>query len=416
MPKVSTKIEYKTNLSITEAHEAVQTLAKTLKTEEVPLIQAHGRTLAADIASLVDHPNCDNSALDGFACRKEDTVMATEDNLVSLKIVADLPAGQVFENVLATNEAVAVYTGSPLPKGADAIIAIENVEVAGEIVWLKKSARSQNIRHFAQDTKKGEIYLKKGQLLTAAAIGVAASMGHDKLPVVKIPKIGVLATGNEVIEPGKPLLAGQVYNANSYSIASLVKQMGGEPVMLPRATDNLEELKDTISQYSNLIDLLITSGGVSVGNYDFVRKLIFNEGKVHFWKIVMSPGGPTLFGEWQDLPIFGLPGNPVSSMVAFFLVAQAWLYSSLGATEALSYYLRLKAKAKSPFKGVSFKETFRRGNFELDLQTNTYSVTSTGNQNSGVLTSMLGNCLVIVPPYSNIQVGEWVEIILLPKF
>ncbi|MEZ4607759.1 MAG: molybdopterin molybdotransferase MoeA [Deinococcales bacterium] len=327
------KKSYLKDISIQEAIDMVKSQAIQLETEKLSLSAAYGRNLAQDLKSLVDHPSCNNSALDGYACRLEDSLNATQEHPVSLNIIGDVPAGSVFAGVVGLREAVSIYTGAPVPAGADAIIAVEDTFKEGDRVFFKRPARSDDIRPRGQDIKAGEIYLRKGQKLTPAAIGVAASMGYAELEVFKAPRIGILATGDEVIEPGLPIRDGQVYNSNSYSVAGLVHKAGGIPILLPRAIDDPKILRETIERAGGL-DFLITSGGVSMGKYDFVRDLLFHEGKVHFWKVAIRPGRATLFGEWQGMKVFGLHRNPVSSMVVL-LIAEVWLRASLGGSSPL---------------------------------------------------------------------------------
>jgi molybdopterin molybdotransferase len=288
---------------------------------------------------------------------------------------------------------------------------VEVTERDGDTVIIRRPAKRDDIRPRAQDLRTGRVYLNAGQRLSPAAVGVAASMGHAVLPVVRRPRVGILATGDEVIEPGEPIRDGQVYNSNSYSVAGLVREAGGEPVVLPRAVDDADELRIILEGVGG-VDLLVTSGGVSMGNYDFVRDLLIYEGTVHFWKVAIRPGGPALFGEWRGTPVFGLPGNPVSSMVVFLLLTRAFLHAALGSSEPLPYDRRLVATAASEFKGAGFKEAYRRG--VLTHQSGRYLVSSTGDQSSGILTSMLfGNCLAVIPPHTDIAQGETLEVIPL---
>lgn len=399
-------------ISIPEAIAIVRAAAPRLGTEHVPLLEAYGRTLAASLASQVDHPSCDNAALDGYACRAADTREASPKRPVRLQVIGDVPAGSVFEGYVGAGQAVGIYTGSPMPPGADAIVAVEDTERQGEVVLLKRPASPDDIRPRAQDLRAGEIYLHAGQRLSPAAVGVAAAMGYAELPVVRRPRIGIMATGDEVLEPGQPIRDGQVYNSNSYSVAGLARQAGAEPVVLPRVADDPEALRRAVSEAGGL-DLLVTSGGVSMGSYDFVRDLLLKEGTVHFWKVAIRPGGPALFGDWRGLPVFGLPGNPVSSMVVFLLIAQAWIHAALGSSEPLPFERRLVAMAATPFKGAGRKEAFRRATLTFDPNQG-YLAHSTGNQSSGVLTSMLkADCLAVVPPHRDIAAGERLEVIPL---
>ena len=407
--------DYKSYISVDEAVEIVraQAKAKVLGNEEVDLLNALGRTLAEDLTSQVDHPSCDNSALDGYACREADTLNATEEKPVKLTLVGDIPAGSVFPGEVGPGEAVGIYTGAPVPSGANAIIGVEYTEQQGDTVLFRKPASKGDIRPRAQDLKKGEVYLLKGTRLTPSSVGIAASMGYPMLDVTRKPRIGILATGDEVIDPGEPIRDGQVYNSNAYSVASLIQQAGGVPVLLPKVEDNPEKLKGALEALGG-VDLLITSGGVSMGKYDFVRDLLFDEGTVHFWKVAMKPGGPAIFGEWRGLGVFGLPGNPVSSMVVFSLLTKVWLDTALGSTESPLFYQRITATAATGFKGTNRKVTLNRATLSFDEQRG-YLAHSTGSQSSGVLTSMLkADALVIVPPNQETNEGNKVEVILLP--
>jgi molybdopterin molybdotransferase len=404
-------MRYRTQLSVAEAIELVRATAPAPSVERALLREARARILARDLASLVDHPSCDNSALDGYACRREDTLAANPDEPVRLRVVGDVPAGQVFTGSVGRGEAVGIYTGSPVPSGADAIVMVEKTERQGDEVLLFAPASSSDIRPRASDLRRGEVYLRAGTKLNAAALGVAAAMGYAEVPVARRPRFGILSTGNEVLEPGEALREGQVYNANAYSLAALVEEAGGEAVVLPRARDDIDELRALIAQQRGL-DMLLTTGGVSMGRYDLVRELLLAEGEVAFWKVAIRPGGPALFGRWRDLSIFGLPGNPVSCMVVFRLIVEPWLARALGDKAPPLYERREQALARSEFKGAGFKEAFRRG--VAKREEHGWVVETTGEQGSGILTSMLhANCLVCVPPHRDVRVGEEVEIILL---
>ena len=407
---------YKTQISVDEALDILRANARALESEEVDLLNALGRTLAEDLTSKVDHPSCDNSALDGYACREEDTLSATEENPVKLTLVGDIPAGSTFSGEVGAGEAVGIYTGAPVPSGADAIIGVEYTEQrsgrSGEEVRLKKPASKRDIRPRAQDLKEGEVYLRKGRCLTPSSVGVAASMGYPTFKVTRKPRVGILATGDEVIDPGEPIRDGQVYNSNTYSVASLIQQAGGVPVLLPKVEDKPEKLKGALEALGG-VDLLVTSGGVSMGKYDFVRDLLFDEGTVHFWKVAMKPGGPAMFGEWRGLPVFGLPGNPVSSMVVFSLLTKVWLDTALGSSEPPMFHKRITATAATSFKGTNRKVTFNRAALSFEDERG-YLAHSTGSQSSGVLTSMLkADVLVVVPPNGEVGEGDRLEVIPL---
>ena len=411
MPSAS----YPTQISVSEAIGILQQHAPQLGSEKVPLLDAYNRVLAQDLASKVDHPSHDNSALDGYACRAEDTQSVSKENPVRLNVIDDVPAGSLFSGEVGAGQAVSIYTGAPIPAGADAIIRVEETEREDDSVLLFAPANPGDIRPLGQDIKKGETYLERGTVLNAAAVGVAAAMGHAELEVVKRPRVGILATGDEVIEPGQPLRAGQVYNSNTYSVTGLVRAAGAEAVVLKNVEDDPEKLLAAVRSAGDL-DLLLTSGGVSMGKYDFVRDLLFDDGTVHFWKVAQKPAGPVLFGEWEGLPVLGLPGNPVSSMIAFIILGRAFLHKATGRTDNLPYYTRVQATAGMRLKGAGFKETFAR--VKLTPQKDgTLLAVSTGNQSSGVQTSMLlADALAVIPPHKTYIEGDGLEAIDLVPY
>ncbi len=403
---------YPSQITVAEALVLLQGRALALAAETVPLTEALGRTLARALPSRVDHPSLDNSALDGYACRAADTVGATEETPVTLRLVGDVPAGNVFPGEVGAGEAVGIYTGAPVPKGADAIIGVEFASVSDAQVRLSRPANPGDVRPKAQDLRVGEVYLERGQRLNAAAMGVAAAMGYAAVPVTQKPRVGILATGDEIVEPGEPIRDGQVYNSNAYGLTALVARAGGVAVRLPNVRDDLGLLEASLSNLE--LDLLLTSGGVSMGRYDFVRDLLFEKGRVHFWKVAMKPGGPVLFGSYDELPLLGLPGNPVSSLIVFELLGRAFLNAALGSTEPLPYHTRLPATAGTPFKGSGFKKTFARATLHFDAE-GRYVASSTGTQSSGVLRSLLAaDALAVVPPHTTIEVGDRLEVIPLP--
>ena len=401
----------RTSLTVEEALQTVLEHTRPLtEVEEVPLAEALGRVLARDLEALADHPDVDNTAVDGYAARAEDTAGASPENPVRLRWIGESPAGRPFPGRLGPGEAVSVYTGAPLPEGADAVVAVEDTERDGEFVVLYKPATPKDIRPKAQDLQKGRVYLKRGDVLTPGRVGLAAGMGHATLPVVRRPRVGILSTGDEVVEPGTPLPPGGVYNSNAYSVAALVREAGGEPVLLGKVDDTIPELKARLEGAGQL-DLILTSGGVSMGDYDIVRHLLEQEGTIHFWKILQRPGGPPLFAEFAGTPLFGLPGNPVSAMVVFFLYGRPMLFKMLGRTDPP--YRKVRAVADDFFKGAGKKVAFRRAVLRYDPDApGGHRVASVDNQSSGVLRSMaFGNALVIVPPHTHVEAGEVVDVI-----
>ncbi|ULR40314.1 gephyrin-like molybdotransferase Glp [Thermus sp. NEB1569] len=399
----------RTGITVEEALELVLAEAKgELPVEEVPLKEAYGRVLAEDLVSLVNHPDQDDTAIDGYACREEDTLGASRENPVRLRVIGQSPAGRPFAGRVGRGEAVAVYTGAPIPEGADAVIRVEDTRREGDYVLLFAPASPKDIRPQGDDLRKGEVYLRRGDLLTPGRLGLAAAMGYPRLKVFRRPRVGILSTGDEVVEPGEPLPFGGVYNSNAYSLLGLVKEAGGEPVLLGKVEDRPETVLEKL-EAAGPLDLLLTSGGVSMGEYDVVRKVLETAGEVVFWKVKQQPGGPLLLARLGGLPILGLPGNPVSSMVTFFLYGRPFLFRLQRRTD--SPYRSLEARVLTPFKGAQGKKVFRRGvlSFEGEIV-----VRTTGSQSSGVLRSMaLGNALVVLPPDRDAREGERVEVIPL---
>jgi molybdopterin molybdotransferase len=405
----------KTDVTLEEAIDILAGILPVPKLERVGLLEAHGRVLAQPLASLVDHPSADDSALDGFAVLLEDTLQATPEAPVRLNVLAQVAAGSEAVSLrLTAGQAVQVFTGATVPKGATGIVMVENTARDGEFVVVHKPGTA-DIRKRGQDLEQGKTYLHPGTILRGAQLALAAAMGHATVPVLERPRIGILATGDELLEPGEPLTPGGVYNSNSYGLAGMIRELGGEPVILPKVQDDPELLRSSLNAVGDL-HLLLSSGGVSMGERDFVRMLLEREGKVHFWRIRVKPGGPPLCGEWNGLPFFGLPGNPVSSLVIFLMVVKPALFKRWGILEPA--YETVKATAQTPVKGAGAKLGLMRVNLErVRLEPDAglgWTVRSFGNQSSNVLRSMVeANGLAIVPPHTNIEIGETLEVVRL---
>lgn len=401
----------KQNLSVEEALEIVLQDAKPLQSiEYLPLAASYGAVLAEDLASKVNHPSANDTAVDGYACLEADTRSASLGNPVRLEVIGQSPAGKPFMGRIGPGKAVQVFTGAPIPAGADAVIRVEDTLREGDFVWLMKPASAADIRHEGDSLVQGQIYLRKGELLSPGRVGLAAAMGYATLPVIRRPRVGILSTGDEVIEPGEPLPYGGVYNSNSYSVAGLVAEAGAEPIILPKVTDSVAGLRTQL-QRAGKLDLLLTTGGVSMGEYDIVRQMLEREGEIRFWKVRIQPGSPLLFATWNGLPLMGLPGNPVSAMVTFLLFGRPLLFKLQGRTDPpLS---RVRAIADTPFESNPTRRAYRRA--VLRWADDHYRVATTGNQSSAVLRSMaIGNALVVLEAGVSAQQGEPVEVIPFP--
>ncbi|CAM3192836.1 gephyrin-like molybdotransferase Glp [Deinococcus saxicola] len=398
------------HVSVAEAREMLAALLPELETETVPVAQALGRTLAADLEALVSHPSATESALDGIAAREADTLTASAEAPVRLKIVGESRAGMPFGGRVGAGECVRIYTGAPLPEGADAICPVEQLAdeesaddgpeyVGPEYVHLLRPASPADVRPEGGDFRAGETVMRAGLRLSAPRVALAVALGHAKLPVRRKLRVALLSTGDEVIEPGLPLQAGQVYDSNRVGLSAMLGESGCEVIELGHAPDSPASLQAAIAGAGGA-DVLLTSGGVSMGKYDFMRDLLIERGRVSFWKVRMRPGGPAILGGWNGLPVFGLPGNPVSSLVVFHVIVRPALTGQPVQS--------LKLRAATPFRGLKDKTAFWRGVIK-DGEVGDY-----GPQGSGILRSLSdANALVIVPEGGGVQAGDAVDVVLL---
>ncbi|HWG85049.1 MAG TPA: gephyrin-like molybdotransferase Glp [Deinococcales bacterium] len=391
--------------------EAVSLLAEALPRptrDEVSLDDALGRVLAADLASRADHPSLDDSALDGYAVRAADTAGASGDAPRRLRVVAEVPAGSPWGGTVREGEAARIFTGAPVPAGADGIVAVEHTREEGGDVLVLRPARPE-IRARGQDLRAGEVYLRRGTRLAPAHVALAAAMGHARLPVLERPRLAVLATGDELLQPGTDLPPGGVYDSNSYGLVALARAAGAEARRLDGVADDLPALRDALESAGDA-HLVLTSGGVSMGARDFVRHLLEREGEVRFWRVRLKPGGPPLLGSWRGRTVFGVPGNPVSAMVVFTVIVRPALHAAWGISGAP--YEKVLATAATPFRGAGAKVALQRGT--LAAQGSGWTVSAHANQSSGVLRSLSeSNALVVVPPGSEVAPGDTVEAIRL---
>tara|TARA_B100000676_G_scaffold306668_1_gene363422 strand:+ start:42 stop:1181 length:1140 start_codon:yes stop_codon:yes gene_type:complete len=350
--------------------------------ETIPIQESLGRILANDLSSKVDDPAFDNSAMDGWAVRSQDKTRIE---------VGQTSAGDAPTKI-GPGEAVRIMTGAPIPDGADAIVMVED--------GLQGEARTHFIRRQGENLQVGKVALSKGQQMTPAAISLAATMGHDTIPVRMKLRVAVISTGDELIQPGLELSPGQIYESNSYGLFALLKKIGCEPILYDVVLDSLSGLRETLDSCD--CDLIITSGGVSMGERDFVRKLMEEEGQIHFWKVAMRPGGPPLFGIWNNTPLFGLPGNPVSSHLVFQLIVAPWI------APETQLFKTIQVKMLDPVSGAPNKVCFRRVN--ISNEDGTMVARTHTHQGSGNIHSMVvHNGLTILPPNTDANTGDVID-------
>jgi molybdopterin molybdotransferase len=312
-------------ISVDEALEFILKQIEPGAAEKVTILDALDRVLAEDIYSDVNVPPFDNSTMDGYAVRAVDTVNASRENPQSLRVVADLAAGYTTEVVVRPGTAIRIMTGAPIPMGADSVVRFEETSegnngdrVSRRINVFKAVVAGENVRSAGEDISLGELVLLKGQVIRPQEIGVLASLGKSQVQVIRRPQVAILATGDELVGIDEKVTPGKIRNSNEYSNAALVRRYGGIPIMLGIARDDKTELEAKIREgLDRGADLFLTSGGVSVGDYDMVKDVLASEGEVLFWQVRMKPGKPLAFGQVRGVPLIGLPGNPVAAMVSF---------------------------------------------------------------------------------------------------
>jgi len=410
-------------IPVEEALEKVLSYFDMLEAEDELILESLGRVLAGDIYSTINIPPMDNTAMDGYAVQAQDTVGATRSSPNIFRVIGEVAAGYLTKEEVMPGTAIRIMTGAPIPKGADAVVQFEDTDEElrkarnqplREIGVLREVEEGLNIRRAGEDISSGSLVLKKETLLRPQEIGVLASLGREVVPVIRRPLVAILATGDELVDVGKPLPLGKIYSSNTYSLAAQVIRYGGIPKILGIAHDNVQALEDKIKQARDA-DLLITSAGVSVGDYDMVKDVLARQGEVTFWTVRMKPGKPLAFGVMRlgksMIPHLGLPGNPVSSMIAFEQFARPAILKMLGRKNLDKP--TIDAKSESRVKNTDGRRVFAR--VRVSKQGGQYIARLVGPQGSGVLTSMAqANGLMIVPEdVPSVEVGDDVVVQML---
>ena len=394
---------------------ALQTILDNVKqvgTEVIDLYSACGRILAEDCTADASIPTADNSAMDGYAVRWEDTVGASDEKPVALKVVGEIPAGKVPERGISDGEAMRIMTGAPMPEGANAVVMVEFTEKANGAVRIKSEVeKDENVRFAGEDVQEGSIVVKAGRRLSPADVGMLAAVGYPRVKVYRKVIAGILSTGDEVIPPDMPLTPGLVRNSNSYSLYALAEEAGAEPIVLGIVPDERDVLLDTLRTAAGNCDLIISTGGVSEGDYDVMRDILVERGEVFFRRVRMKPGKPNTFGIIYGIPIFGLPGNPASCIVSFNLLALPALLKMMGAAEI--GWRRAQAVLEEDISDKKGRRKFIRGVYRYEGTT--LKARTAGVQGAAILTSMMAaNCLIVISEDSDgAKRGDVVEIILL---
>jgi molybdopterin molybdotransferase len=411
-------------ISVEEALAEILRNVDPLPTESVPILESLGQVLAEEIISDTDIPPFDNSAMDGFAVRAADVAGADRRWPVVLVVVGTVAAGYVAGERVEPGTAIRIMTGAPIPEGADAVVPIEDtadaerskeerlVEPAVEVGICSAVAPGQNLRRAGEDVRRGERVMAPGCVIRAQEIGVLASLGRMNVGVHRRPRVAILATGDELVDSGEPLTGGKIRNSNEYTNAALVRRTGGVPIRLGIARDTTAELTAKIRQGLDLgADLFLTSGGVSVGDYDVVKDVLGSEGRMQFWQVNMKPGKPLAFGVLHGgIPLIGLPGNPVSAMVSFEQFVRPAILKMLG-------HRHLTKPAVRAILDEALICSGRRSYVRVIVarRDGRYHVRATGEQGSGVLTSMVkANGLAVIPEgVRGVEAGSEVEVQML---
>ncbi|MDQ4107017.1 MAG: molybdopterin molybdotransferase MoeA [Actinomycetota bacterium] len=391
-----------------EAGRLVVENTKLLPAANVPLEDAHGLALAEDLRARFDSPPFDNSAVDGYALRSVD---AEEGRI--FKVVDEAPAGRPAQRSVGEGEAIKIFTGGVVPEGSDAVVMVENTSGWGEEFELKKAATAgQNIRRSGEDVREGDVILRAGTEAGPPEIALAATQGYGKLPVNRRPRVVALSTGTELVAPGeRDLEPGEIYDSNSFAIVAQAREAGAEARRIAAATDEPDALRHAVKEALESADVVVTSGGVSVGEKDLVKRTMTDLGVEQiFWGVKFKPGKPLFFGVRNDTSVFGLPGNPVSAMVCFDLFVRPALMQMMG------HEVRERPRIEVYFDRDIQNRFGRLHAMRVSLRRTEkgWLAESVGAQGSGLVSSLTkADALALIGPESEVRVGEPVEAMVL---
>jgi len=395
-------------LPLDDALDRIRTAVPTIRGEEqVVLNAALGRILAETVRSPIDVPAYTNSAMDGYAVRSDDL---PSEGTVTLRVTGTSSAGHPFAGEVRGGEAVRIMTGAMLPQGADTVVMQEQVERDGDLARIGTGHRpGQHVRHAGEDLATGQMVLEPGRRLTPADLGSLASLGIGEIRVKRRLRVAFFSTGDELRSPGEPLGEGEIYDSNRYMLHALLTRLGADLIDMGVIRDEREAIEQAFHDAAAIADTVITSGGASVGEADYVSETLARVGQVDFWKIAIKPGKPLAFGKVNDALFFGLPGNPVSAVVTFYQIVQPALLQQMGATGISP--LRLHATCTTDLKKRPGRTEFQRGILRQDEQ-GRLTVASSGHQGSHILSSMSrANCFIVLPAdNAGVRAGELVEV------
>ena len=398
-------------LTVEEARERILARFVRLDAEDVPLPAALGRVLAVDALARESLPRFTNSAMDGYAMRSVDTRGASSETPRQLRLAGEVPAGRVYEGVVGPGEAVRILTGAALPDGADAVLQQELTEVGdGWVRLLAEAPAGNSLRHPGEDVRAGDVLVPAGEEIGPAEIALLASAGVHPVRVTRRPRVAILSTGDELASLGETPRAGQIRESNGPYLLAAVARAGAEPVSLGIARDRAEELRAKLAEARGA-DLILTSGGVSVGDYDLVKQILTEQGDINFWRVRMRPGKPVAFGSLGGTPLLGLPGNPVSAAVTFELFGRPAIRTMLGCRQVERPVVDVVLEGQSIARGDRRHYVRAR----LESRGGTLVALPTGDQGSHIISSLRGATalLVVLEGEGVVRTGEHVPALLL---
>lgn len=404
-------------MSVAKARQFIQQfLTPVSDSELLPIRQTLGRVIAADIVSPSNVPNYNNSAMDGYAFNSQDIAAS---GTTQLKVIGTAYAGKAFAGDISQGECVRIMTGAAMPNGADTVVVQEKVTVekvaSGEtcITFNDAPKPRMNVRYAGEDLKQGQTVLARGHLMRPADLGLIASLGIADAQVYRKLRVAFFSTGDELVSIGSPLETGQVYDSNRYTLYGMLTRLSVELIDFGAIPDNLELLESTLLKAANEADVVITSGGVSVGEADYMKLLLEKHGQVMFWKIAMKPGRPLAYGKIGGAHYFGLPGNPVAVMVTFYQFVREALLRLMGQPKPAALPT-FRVECTQPIRKLTGRTEFQRGLLFNDTD-GIWRVKPTGAQGSALLSSMsAANCLIVLDEsVGNLEAGEYVQVQVL---
>ena len=400
------------SMPVAQARKYIREFLEPVTTVEVlPIRNTLGRVLAEDILSPYNVPNHDNSAMDGYAFNADDLNSSGE---TSLNIIGTAFAGKAFDGRIGKGQCVRIMTGAVMPQGADTVVVQERVQADGEhIRFTNGPKRGMNMRYAGEDLQQGQVVLPAGHLMRAADLGLIASLGLGELKVYRKLRVAFFSTGDELASIGQALEAGQVYDSNRYTLFGMLTRMGVEIIDMGVMRDVPELLEQALKDAAASADVILTSGGVSVGEADFMKQLLEKLGQVVFWKIAMKPGRPLAYGKVGNAHYFGLPGNPVSVMVTFYQFMREALLVLMGQPDPAPQPL-LDVVCTGEIRKLPGRTEFQRG-ILFPAENGSWQVRPTGNQGSGILRSMTeANCFIVLDENTgNVAPGNIVKVQIL---